>query len=134
MAGKTGTAEVYGKQDTSVFVGDREPEPQDGRTSRSTSIAVFVEQGGTGGSVAAPIARRIADGLSGEIDPTGVRLVPRRHGLMATHRWHSRPDLAAALCEPRRTRRRRGVARSWTPRPRRRLDWVLIGAVRLASP
>ena len=39
-------------------------------------IAVFVEQGGNGGSVAAPIARRIVEALNGNPNPAGVRLVP----------------------------------------------------------
>ena len=78
VAGKTGTAEVFGKQDTSVFVGIVNPDPRSVPTSRSTSSRSFVEQGGDGGSVAAPIARaHRATALSGEIDPQGVRLVRR---------------------------------------------------------
>jgi penicillin-binding protein 2 len=75
MAGKTGTAEVFGKQDTSVFIGIVNPDPPLGADEPQYVVAVFVEQGGNGGSVAAPIARRIADALSGAVDPQGVRLV-----------------------------------------------------------
>jgi penicillin-binding protein 2 len=76
MAGKTGTAEVYGKQDTSVFMGIVNPEPVLGGDEPQYVIAVFVEQGGNGGSVAAPIARRIAEAISGEAAPAVVRIVP----------------------------------------------------------
>lgn len=59
IAGKTGTAEVNGKHDTSWFasfgpVGD----PR-------YAVVVMVEQGGTGGSVAAPAVRQIWDGIYG---------------------------------------------------------------------
>jgi penicillin-binding protein 2 len=76
VAGKTGTAEVYGKQDTSVFMAIVNPQPALGADEPQYVISVFVEQGGNGGSVAAPIARRIAEALSGEANPAGVRLVP----------------------------------------------------------
>jgi penicillin-binding protein 2 len=59
IAGKTGTAEVQGKHDTSWFasfgpVGD----PR-------YAVVVMVEQAGTGGSVAAPAVRQIWDGIYG---------------------------------------------------------------------
>ena len=59
IAGKTGTAEVNGKHDTSWFasygpVGD----PR-------YAVVVMVEQAGTGGSVAAPAVRQIWDGIYG---------------------------------------------------------------------
>jgi penicillin-binding protein 2 len=76
VAGKTGTAEVYGKQDTSVFMAIVNPEPTLGADEPQYVVAVFVEQGGNGGSVAAPIARRIIEGLNGNPDPPGVRIVP----------------------------------------------------------
>jgi penicillin-binding protein 2 len=57
VAGKTGTAEVKGKQDTAVFssygpVGNPQYE-----------VTVLMEESGFGGQVAAPVARRIYDGL-----------------------------------------------------------------------
>jgi penicillin-binding protein 2 len=76
VAGKTGTAEVYGKQDTSVFMAIVNPNPALGGDEPQYVVAVFVEQGGNGGSVAAPIARRIIEGLNGDANPPGVRLVP----------------------------------------------------------
>jgi penicillin-binding protein 2 len=75
VAGKTGTAEVFGKQDTSVFVGIVNPDPVLGADEPQYVVAVFVEQGGNGGSVAAPIARRVMEALSGEVDLQGVRVV-----------------------------------------------------------
>jgi penicillin-binding protein 2 len=59
MAGKTGTAQVTGKADTSVFVGygptDRPPE---------YAIAVILPEAGFGGDVAAPLAFRIMKAVS----------------------------------------------------------------------
>ena len=57
MAGKTGTAEAFGKQDTSWFVSYA---PAD---KPRYAVAVVVSQGGTGGTVAAPAARTIHDAL-----------------------------------------------------------------------
>jgi penicillin-binding protein 2 len=83
VAGKTGTAEVLNKQDTSVFcaIVNPYPAPEDGDPATHADeqyvIVIFVEQGGNGGSVAAPIARRIAEGLSDPSKPpNSVRLVP----------------------------------------------------------
>jgi hypothetical protein len=39
---------------------------------------VIVEQGGNGGSVAAPIAKRIMQSLNGDINPPSVRVVAPR--------------------------------------------------------
>lgn len=59
VAGKTGTAQVVGKQDTAVFVAFA---PAD---APQYVVAVFMEEAGFGGAVAAPVARRILDGLAG---------------------------------------------------------------------
>lgn len=57
IAGKTGTAEVYGKEDTAWFVSWAP-------TNRPRYVvAVSVSQGGTGGATAAPIARQIHEEL-----------------------------------------------------------------------
>jgi penicillin-binding protein 2 len=67
VAGKTGTAQVNGKQDTALFVGIAPVEnPQ-------YVVAVVMEQSGFGGAVAAPVARRIMDGLAGH-PPGPIRL------------------------------------------------------------
>jgi penicillin-binding protein 2 len=82
IAGKTGTAEVFGKQDTSVFVGIVNPDiPPPGTDMTNPKnhqyvVVVFVEEGGNGGSVAAPIAKRIIQALNGEHDPPEVHLIP----------------------------------------------------------
>jgi len=60
VAGKTGTAEVAGKDDFAWFVGYA---PAD---SPKYCVAVVIEQGGSGGSVAAPAARQILAALLGE--------------------------------------------------------------------
>jgi len=59
VAGKTGTAQVKNKGDTSLFVGMF--------TANGTPyvIAVVVEQGGFGAQVAAPIARRVIEAMNG---------------------------------------------------------------------
>ena len=57
VAGKTGTAEVYGKQDTAWFVSYAPA------TKPRYVVAVVVSQGGTGGATAAPIARAIHEEL-----------------------------------------------------------------------
>lgn len=59
VAGKTGTAQVIGKQDTALFVAFA---PAD---APQYVVAVFMEEAGFGGAVAAPVARRIMDGLAG---------------------------------------------------------------------
>jgi penicillin-binding protein 2 len=91
VCGKTGTAEVAGKQDTSVFVAMVNPnlpagadqcEPVSAQCQHKYVVVVFVEEGGNGGSVSAPIARRISEGISyftagiGTADPPAVRLIP----------------------------------------------------------
>ena len=67
VAGKTGTAQVAGKQDTALFVSFAPA------TAPEYVVAVVVEEAGFGGSVAAPIARRIYDGIVG-VGPGEVSL------------------------------------------------------------
>ena len=57
MAGKTGTAEAFDKQDTSWFVSYAPT------TRPRYAVAVVVSQGGTGAEAAAPAARAIHDVL-----------------------------------------------------------------------
>jgi penicillin-binding protein 2 len=57
VAGKTGTAEVFGAQDTSWFVSYAPA------TRPRYAVAVVVAQGGTGGETAAPAARQIHETL-----------------------------------------------------------------------
>jgi len=57
VAGKTGTSEIVGKQPTAWFVCYAPaPNPQ-------YVVAVAIEQGGHGGESAAPVARRILEGI-----------------------------------------------------------------------
>jgi penicillin-binding protein 2 len=59
VGGKTGTAQVTGKQDTSWFASfGPVADPR-------FAVVVMVEQAGTGGSVAAPAVRQIWDGIYG---------------------------------------------------------------------
>lgn len=64
LAGKTGTAQVFGKQDYSWFAGMTSAE------GREYVIVALVEQGGHGSTTAAPIVRNIIEGLYG-IDQSG---------------------------------------------------------------
>lgn len=59
VAGKTGTAEVHGKEDTAWFASYA---PAD---RPRYVVAVVVSQGGTGGATAAPIARDVHEKLAG---------------------------------------------------------------------
>ena len=58
VAGKTGTAEVSGKQDTSLFTAYA---PAD---NAKYVVTVVLEQAGLGASAAAPVARHIMEGLA----------------------------------------------------------------------
>ncbi|HVF75704.1 MAG TPA: penicillin-binding protein 2 [Acidimicrobiales bacterium] len=60
VAGKTGTAQVTGKQDTAIFAGFGPA------NAPQYAISVIMEESGFGGSVAAPVARRIFAGLAGK--------------------------------------------------------------------
>lgn len=74
VMGKTGTAQTSGKQDTALFVGVSPPVADPG--AHQYVVCVIVEEGGFGGSVAAPIARRIFDALNGDPNPPPVRTYP----------------------------------------------------------
>jgi Penicillin binding protein transpeptidase domain len=58
IAGKTGTAQRSKKHDFSLFVGFGGP-------NNRFVVCVIVEEAGFGSAVAAPVARRIFDGLAG---------------------------------------------------------------------
>ena len=59
VGGKTGTAEVYGKEDTSWFASFAPAE------NPRFVVVVMVSQGGMGAETAAPAARRIYEGIYG---------------------------------------------------------------------
>jgi penicillin-binding protein 2 len=60
VAGKTGTSQVNGKQDNALFVSFA---PAD---NPRYAISVVMEESGFGGTAAAPVARRIYDGILGK--------------------------------------------------------------------
>lgn len=76
IAGKTGTAEVDGKEDTAVFAAfGPAPAPQ-------YAVGAILEESGFGGSAAAPVVRAIFDVLSGaapkpEVLPGGGLNIPQ---------------------------------------------------------
>jgi len=76
LLGKTGTAQVPNKQDTALFVGVTPPQVDPANPQPQYVIVVVVEQGGFGGSVAAPIARRIFDAVQGNPNPPPVHVFP----------------------------------------------------------
>ena len=59
VAGKTGTAQVFGQQDYSWFAAMTQAQ------GRQYVVVALVEQGGHGSTTAAPIVRRIVEGLYG---------------------------------------------------------------------
>ena len=77
IAGKTGTAQQPPPiQDTSWFVGMVNPDPPPGSNQPQYVVVVTVEQAGFGGTVAAPIARRIIEALNGNLNPAPVQIAP----------------------------------------------------------
>jgi penicillin-binding protein 2 len=80
IAGKTGTAQQPPPtQDTSWFVGMVNPDPPPGSNQPQYVVVVTVEQAGFGGTVAAPIARRIMEALNGNLTPAPVQIAPPTH-------------------------------------------------------
>ena len=67
VAGKTGTAEVAGKQDTSLFTAYA---PAD---NARYVVTVVMEESGLGASAAAPVARRVFEGIAAK---EGVTVAP----------------------------------------------------------
>jgi penicillin-binding protein 2 len=65
LGGKTGTAEVFGKGDTSWIVTWGPTYKQHGATKARFVIAGMVEQAGTGATAAGPMVKRIWDGILG---------------------------------------------------------------------
>ena len=65
VEGKTGTAQVIGKADTSLFVAVA---PAD---HPRYVVAAVVEEAGFGSAVAAPIVRRVLEILTGAASPAG---------------------------------------------------------------
>jgi len=69
IGGKTGTAEVYGKQDTSWFASWGPVRPG-GRAAEARFVVVgMIEQAGLGSRAAAPMVRSVYEGLLGAAAP-----------------------------------------------------------------
>jgi penicillin-binding protein 2 len=69
IGGKTGTAEVYGKQDTSWFASWGPVQPGEPASKAKFVVVGMVEQAGLGSSAAAPMVRSVYDGLLGVNGP-----------------------------------------------------------------
>jgi penicillin-binding protein 2 len=84
IGGKTGTAEVFGKQDTS-WLATWGPTYRDHGVTKARFVMVgMVEQGGTGAVAAGPMLKRIWDGL----------LAPGKHAVLPGQRPEtSLPDI-----------------------------------------
>ena len=65
LGGKTGTAEVYGKGDTSWLASWGSTYKQGGNVKARFVVVGMVEQAGTGATAAGPMLKRIWDGLLG---------------------------------------------------------------------
>jgi len=65
LGGKTGTAEVYGKQDTSWLASWGPTYKRHGHTKARFVMVGMVEQAGTGATAAGPMLKRIWDGIFG---------------------------------------------------------------------
>ena len=76
VMGKTGTAEVPNKQDTALFVMVTPPQVDPANPQPQYVVVVVLEQGGFGGSVAAPIARRMQQLADGRPEPAPGPCVP----------------------------------------------------------
>ena len=148
IGGKTGTAEVYGKKDTS-WLATWGPTYKDGTgNTRARFVMVgMIEQAGTGATAAGPMLKRIWDGIFGVNGPPAV--VPGRRPAAttlptiapqvqvtaqddrsppATRRAavHASTPLALPL-RPARPRLRR-PARRHRPRPARSIGALLVWA------
>jgi penicillin-binding protein 2 len=65
LGGKTGTAEVFGRKDTSWLVSWGPTHKRHGHTRADFVIVGMVEQAGTGATAAGPMLKRIWDGIFG---------------------------------------------------------------------
>jgi penicillin-binding protein 2 len=69
ISGKTGTAEVYNKQDTSWFASWGPVQPGASPSSAKFVVVGMVEQAGLGSGAAAPMVRKVYEGLLGVNGP-----------------------------------------------------------------
>jgi penicillin-binding protein 2 len=77
MAGKTGTAEVAGKEDTSAFVAfGPAVSPHNEMFPAQYAIAAMIPEAGFGGDVSAPLALNIMKAKSEGRIPAAVTVAP----------------------------------------------------------
>jgi penicillin-binding protein 2 len=76
LGGKTGTAEVFGRKDTSWLVSWGPTSTRHGRTHARFVMVGMVEQAGTGATAAGPMLKRIWDGIFGA---NGKPVIPGAH-------------------------------------------------------
>jgi penicillin-binding protein 2 len=88
IGGKTGTAQVFGKQDTSWLASWGPIYHRHGGVRARFVVAGMIEQGGTGATAAGPMLKRIWDGLLGSGRP---QVIP-----------HGRPETALPQLRPQR--------------------------------
>lgn len=72
IGAKTGTAEVYGKQDTSWMASWGPVQPGASSSDARFVVVGMVEQSGTGSSAAGPMVRQVYEGLLGAYGPPVV--------------------------------------------------------------
>ena len=102
VAGKTGTGEVAGKQDTSWFASFAPA------ATPTLVVVAMVSQGGTGGTVAAPLVREVYDGIFGTPDRPGVLPAGRLPASLPTMRSDGSvaPPIGPPIGAPATSRRR----------------------------
>jgi penicillin-binding protein 2 len=73
LGGKTGTAEVFGKQDTS-WLASWGPVSKDAKGDVHAKFVVvgMIEQGGTGATAAGPMLKRVWNGIMGVGEPAVI--------------------------------------------------------------
>ena len=84
IGGKTGTAEVYGKSDTSWLASWGPVQPGQPVSKARYVVVGMVEQAGTGASAAAPMVRQVYEGLLGAY---GARCCPAGCRPASCRRW-----------------------------------------------
>ena len=100
IGGKTGTAEVYGKLDTSWLASWGPYQPGAAVADSKYVVVGMIEQAGTGASAAGPMLRQIWEGLLGA---NGTRPGHRRAPAPVTERCRRsapEPDRAGAAGQP----------------------------------
>ncbi|MDQ1722004.1 MAG: penicillin-binding protein 2, partial [Pseudonocardiales bacterium] len=103
ISGKTGTAEVYGKLDTSWLASWGPVQPGAQPSDAKFVVVGMVEQAGTGASAAAPMVRKVYDGLLGANGPAvlpGSVPASKLPAIIATRAPAAGPTASAAPALP----------------------------------